>query len=70
MCGILAIMAHGVRWWPHANFADFVGIRQSPVEQGKDTTAHNRQEPRHSAVVSRHMTPLNEKWGKSYDNGY
>ena len=65
MLGILAIMAHGVRWWPHASFADFGGIQQSPVEQGKATIAHNRQKPCHSAVVSRRMAPLNEKWGKS-----
>ena len=50
---------------PHANFADFGGIRQSPEAQRNSTTAHNRQKTHYFAVASRRIVPLNEKWGKS-----
>ena len=50
---------------PHANFADFGGIRQSPEAKRNGTTSHYRQKTHYLAVVSRRIARLKEKWGKS-----
>jgi hypothetical protein len=47
-------------------------ISRIPAESGKaleprrdGKTAHNRQQPRYLAIISRRLAPLNEEWGKS-----
>lgn len=47
-------------------------ISRIPAEAGKaleprrdGKTAHNLQQPRYLAIISRRLAPLNEKWGKS-----
>ena len=49
-------------------------ISRIPAEAGKaleprrdGKTAHNLQQTRYLAIISRRLAPLNEKWGKSSD---
>jgi hypothetical protein len=63
--GILPGMAHG-------DWRCSMRISRIPAESGKaleprrdGKTAHNRQQPRYLAIISRRLAHLNEEWGKS-----
>ena len=52
----------------HANFTDSVVAGNAPVSRRDGKTVHGRQNPRHLAIISRRLAPLDEKWEKSSAN--
>ena len=63
-CGSLASRPRDGPAALHANFTDSVVSGKAPVSRRDGKTIHGRQNPRHFAIISRRLAPLDEKWGE------